>query len=121
MCVGLGPKCALKPCFPFVECEETPREGLGFKCGECPPGYTGDGIRCDDVNEVNCNFVNFPSQLIAALPNCNPAPSTGHTPVEPIDRVDPFDRVEPIFLVEPVCSLDLVDLVEPMDLVNRCR
>ena len=104
MCVVLGPKCALKPCFPFVECEETPREGLGFKCGECPPGYAGDGIRCDDVNEVNCNLVNFPSQLIAALPTCNPAPSTGHTPVKPIDPVDPLDRAEPISLVEPVCS-----------------
>ncbi|CAH3197379.1 unnamed protein product, partial [Porites evermanni] len=44
-------KCSLKPCFPFVDCEETPGEGLGFKCGECPPGYSGDGIRCNDVNE----------------------------------------------------------------------
>ena len=36
-----------------MECTNTPGEGLGFKCGECPPGYMGDGIRCDDVNEVN--------------------------------------------------------------------
>lgn len=43
--------CSQKPCFPFVDCEETPGEGLGFKCGECPPGYSGDGIRCNDVNE----------------------------------------------------------------------
>ena len=63
----LEDKCSLKPCFPFVECENTPGEGLGFKCGECPPGYSGDGIRCDDVNEVNklyrglfvCLFVLF--------------------------------------------------------------
>ncbi|XP_068740521.1 cartilage oligomeric matrix protein-like isoform X2 [Montipora capricornis] len=48
-------KCALKPCFPFVECEETPGVGLGFKCGECPPGYSGDGMRCNDVNE--CSYV----------------------------------------------------------------
>ncbi|KAJ7380253.1 hypothetical protein OS493_010968 [Desmophyllum pertusum] len=48
-------KCSLKPCFPFVECENTPEEGLGFKCGPCPPGYTGDGIRCDDVNE--CSYL----------------------------------------------------------------
>lgn len=46
-------KCSLKPCFPFVECVNTPDDGLGFKCGECPPGYTGDGMRCDDVDEVN--------------------------------------------------------------------
>ncbi|XP_066021545.1 LOW QUALITY PROTEIN: cartilage oligomeric matrix protein [Pocillopora verrucosa] len=44
-------KCSLKPCFPFVECVNTPDDGLGFKCGECPPGYTGDGMRCDDVDE----------------------------------------------------------------------
>ena len=50
--VVLENKCSLKPCFPFVDCEETPGEGLGFKCGECPPGYSGDGIRCNDVNEV---------------------------------------------------------------------
>jgi len=48
---GNADKCSLKPCFPFVECTNTPGERLGFKCGECPPGYMGDGIRCDDVNE----------------------------------------------------------------------
>ena len=52
-CSVADDKCSLKPCFPFVECTNTPGEGLGFKCGECPPGYMGDGIRCDDVNEVN--------------------------------------------------------------------
>ena len=31
--------------------------GLGFKCGECPPGYSGDGMRCNDVNEVKLQFL----------------------------------------------------------------
>lgn len=56
--VVLENKCSLKPCFPFVDCEETPGVGLGFKCGECPPGYSGDGIRCNDVNEVR-NDIQF--------------------------------------------------------------
>ncbi|XP_067016443.1 cartilage oligomeric matrix protein-like isoform X3 [Acropora muricata] len=46
-------KCSLKPCFPFVKCEETPGVGLGFRCGDCPPGYSGDGLRCDDVDECS--------------------------------------------------------------------
>ena len=33
--------------------------GLGFRCGDCPPGYSGDGLRCDDVNEVNCIYIFF--------------------------------------------------------------
>lgn len=52
-------KCSLKPCFPFVKCEETPGVGLGFRCGDCPPGYSGDGLRCDDVDEVNFIFSFF--------------------------------------------------------------
>lgn len=52
-------KCSLKPCFPFVKCEETPGVGLGFRCGDCPPGYSGDGLRCDDIDEVNGIFYIF--------------------------------------------------------------
>jgi len=61
-------KCSLKPCFPFVDCEETPGEGLGFKCGECPPGFSGNGIRCDDVNE--CLY--FPCFPLATCINLQP-------------------------------------------------
>lgn len=47
--------CAGSPCFPGATC--TPADavqiaqGLLFTCGSCPPGYTGDGVRCQDVDE----------------------------------------------------------------------
>lgn len=45
-------KCFLKFCFLFVECVNIFDDGFGFKCGECLLGYIGDGMRCDDVDEV---------------------------------------------------------------------
>lgn len=42
-------KCAPGVCFQQSMCIETER---GFECAPCPEGYTGDGVRCDDVNEV---------------------------------------------------------------------
>ncbi|GAB6022213.1 hypothetical protein CHUAL_006349 [Chamberlinius hualienensis] len=37
--------CRDAPCFPGVPCYDTP-EG-GYRCGQCPRGYTGDGIKCE--------------------------------------------------------------------------
>ncbi|KAM4052828.1 thrombospondin-4-like isoform 2-T2 [Anomaloglossus baeobatrachus] len=42
-------KCVPNPCFSGVTCTETPS---GFKCGPCPPGYTGNGTVCNDINEM---------------------------------------------------------------------
>lgn len=41
--------CARSSCFPGVVCTETAN---GARCGPCPPGYTGNGSYCTDVNEV---------------------------------------------------------------------
>ena len=71
-CCSAVNKCSLKPCFPFVKCEETPGVGLGFSCGDCPPGYSGDGLRCDDVDEVNficCIFFFFFFLVLESLAN----------------------------------------------------
>lgn len=43
------PLCAPGSCFPGVVCTETRN---GARCGSCPPGYTGNGSHCTDVNEV---------------------------------------------------------------------
>lgn len=42
-------RCNPNPCFPGVACTET---GTGFRCGPCPPGYSGNGSQCTDINEV---------------------------------------------------------------------
>ena len=43
-------RCDSNPCFHGVRCTDT-RDG--FQCGPCPEGYTGNGIVCSDVDEVN--------------------------------------------------------------------
>lgn len=46
-----GPsQCSPGMCFNQDMC--IPAEGGGFTCAPCPDGYTGDGVHCDDVNEV---------------------------------------------------------------------
>ena len=65
VCSGLGgsessgtarSKCAPGKCFLQTMC--LPAQGGGFECAPCPDGYTGDGINCDDVDEVGvCVFV----------------------------------------------------------------
>lgn len=45
---------AAYPCSqnPFVECVNLPGS---FDCGPCPPGYTGNGRICRDINECSMN------------------------------------------------------------------
>jgi hypothetical protein len=47
-----GPSCADVPCFPGVVCTDQPSTSAGdsFVCGNCPTGYTGDGVSCTDIN-----------------------------------------------------------------------
>nr|XP_046914139.1 cartilage oligomeric matrix protein-like [Dermatophagoides farinae] len=46
--------CAHKPCFQGVHCYDDPTNG--FRCGPCPSGFNGDGIRCEDIDE--CRYYN---------------------------------------------------------------
>ncbi len=46
--------CASAPCFDdSVSCLDVPAPGTGAECGDCPSGYHGDGITCDE-NQCNC-------------------------------------------------------------------
>ncbi|XP_045051658.1 cartilage oligomeric matrix protein isoform X1 [Desmodus rotundus] len=46
------PQCAPGYCFSGVACTET---ASGASCGPCPPGFTGNGTHCTDINECNAH------------------------------------------------------------------
>ena len=43
-------------CFPGTECIDNPAPMPGYMCGDCPPGYEGDGKICElvDNKELTC-------------------------------------------------------------------
>ena len=38
--------CAEFSCYPGVQCYDVPAPGVGIRCGPCPAGYIGDGLKC---------------------------------------------------------------------------
>lgn len=42
--------CADLSCFEGVECEDIPAPGVGAKCGSCPDGFNGNGIKCNGIS-----------------------------------------------------------------------
>ena len=44
--------CAEPHCFPGVTCTDVKAPGIGFTCGSCPPGYQGNGIKCQRTEEL---------------------------------------------------------------------
>lgn len=48
-------QCAPGTCFRQNMC--IPQESGGFQCAPCPDGFTGDGVHCDDVDEVGTEIL----------------------------------------------------------------
>ncbi|KAF7644513.1 hypothetical protein LDENG_00220950 [Lucifuga dentata] len=44
-------RCSPNPCFRGVACMDS-LQYPGYTCGPCPPGTTGNGTHCDDLDEV---------------------------------------------------------------------
>lgn len=54
-------QCRPGTCFRQNMCIRT--ESGDFQCAPCPDGYTGDGVHCDDVDEVWLCVLSLPLQL----------------------------------------------------------
>ncbi|XP_071476571.1 cartilage oligomeric matrix protein-like [Diadema antillarum] len=73
----ISPDCSMNPCFPGVRCFDDP-EGNGYRCGQCPAGYRGNGTHCHDINECieasPCSRVVDCVNLVPGF-RCPPCPS----------------------------------------------
>ncbi|XP_078353037.1 mucin-like protein [Oculina patagonica] len=59
-----------QPCYTGVNCIDLPppANASGYECGPCPPGYTGNGAQCVDLDECQSNSLNNCEQLCVNLP-----------------------------------------------------
>lgn len=75
-CLSVGfheprPRCSPNPCFKGVACMDSPQYP-GYVCGPCPPGTTGNGTHCSDIDEVRDH--NHHRQTSPASSNAPPPP-----------------------------------------------
>uniref|UniRef100_A0AAY4BUK0 Thrombospondin-1 n=1 Tax=Denticeps clupeoides TaxID=299321 RepID=A0AAY4BUK0_9TELE len=95
--------CLSNPCFPGAQCTSFP-DG-SWRCGKCPTGYAGNGIKCKDINECKdvpdaCFEFNGVHRCENTEPgyNCLPCPPRYAGP-------QPFGRgVEDAAAKKQVCS-----------------
>ena len=55
--------CGEIQCYEGVECLDVPAPGIGAVCGDCPLGFTGDGLKCyGKLSAYVCITVNPPNK-----------------------------------------------------------
>lgn len=71
------PRCATDSCFRGVKCVDTKD---GFRCGPCPKGFVGDGIRCTDEDECRISPCSAGVRCVNTFPGykCEDCPA-GYT------------------------------------------
>ena len=72
--------CANTPCYAGVLCTDLAPPRDGYKCGKCPPGYTGDGETCVDEDECEknnggCDKLTTCTNNVGGPPTCGPCPA----------------------------------------------
>uniref|UniRef100_A0AAQ4REW4 Thrombospondin-1 n=1 Tax=Gasterosteus aculeatus aculeatus TaxID=481459 RepID=A0AAQ4REW4_GASAC len=95
--------CLSSPCFPGAKCASFP-DG-SFRCGRCPPGFSGNGVACKDIDECKevpdaCHTHNGVHRCENTEPgyNCLPCPARFSGP-------QPFGRgVEQATAKKQVCK-----------------
>eukprot|EP00058_Branchiostoma_floridae_P009585 XP_002595073.1 hypothetical protein BRAFLDRAFT_90183 [Branchiostoma floridae] len=79
-CVGCNPgECPCldrEPCFEGVTCQNI--DSATYRCGPCPPGLSGDGVTCVDIDE--CSLAS-PCFTNATCENSDPGYQCGKCPV----------------------------------------
>ncbi|XP_068877367.1 von Willebrand factor D and EGF domain-containing protein-like [Aphelocoma coerulescens] len=70
------PSCANRPCFPGVLCFDRKPPYVGYVCGRCPAGFSGNGRTCTKVprpvSRSSQSYVDFPGRNIEDVRGSHP-------------------------------------------------
>lgn len=102
--------CASNPCFIGVSCTDQPAPSLGYTCGSCPSGYSGDGETCTDNNEcvLGTHDCNSHEQCVNSIPGFTCECLPGYTGVDCGSCASGFvpNPLSPTECIDDTCAPD---------------